>query len=78
MNCNYETLKQAFDYHHGDTSGNDLGYCVEYTVTFHAPEWSKGQWFNIEGIDSEGTIHDLLQIGYSYQFPWLVAGTYRS
>ena len=78
MTCNYESIKQAFDYHHGDVNSKDIGYCVEYHVTFHNPEWSRGDWFNIEGLTSNGSIVDLLIIGYSFQYEWLVAGIYTA
>lgn len=70
MECTFETLKDEFDYNHGD------GYCTEYHVYYNAPEWSKGKWFNIEGVTPSGSLVDLLKIGYEYQYPWLVAGTY--
>jgi len=74
----FETIRNTFDYHHGDTSGNDTGYCVEYHVYLNAPSWSKGQWFNVEGLTADGSLVDLLSIGYDYQYPWLVAGTYTA
>jgi len=74
----FNQIQSKLDYHHGDTNSCDLGYCVEYRVTFNAPSWSKGQWFNVEGLTADGSLVDLLTIGYTYQYPWLVAGVYRS
>lgn len=72
----FNKLQQAFDYHHSDTNGQDVGFCVEYHVTFNAPSWSAGQWFNVEGLTANGSLVSLLSIGYSYQYAWLVEGTY--
>ena len=72
ITCNYETIKAQFDYKH--YGSND--YCVEYHVYYNAPLWSKGRWFNIEGLTSDGSLVDLLSIGYDYQYSYLVAGTY--
>lgn len=74
----YALIQSRLDYHHGDTNGNDTGFCVEYRVTFNAPEWSRGEWFNVVGLTADGSEVDLLRIGYSYQYPWLAAGTYRA
>lgn len=74
MQCDYETIKKEFDYKH--YGSND--YCIEYNVTFNAPSWSKGEWFNIEGLTHDGSLVDLLVIGYPHQYPWLVAGTYTA
>lgn len=70
--CNYETIKAQFDYKH--YGSND--YCIEYHVHYNAPTWSTGKWFNIEGLTADGSLVDLLSIGYDYQYPNLVAGTY--
>jgi len=72
MTCDYETIKNEFDYKH--YGSND--YCIEYHVYFNAPSWSTGKWFNIEGLTRDGSVVDLLSIGYDYQYKWLVAGTY--
>jgi len=72
MECNFETIRREFDWMH------EGGYCVEYHVTFNAPEWSSGRWFNIEGVLPNGGLVDLLSIGYQYQYGWLVAGTYTA
>jgi hypothetical protein len=72
MNCNYDTLKEHFDYEH--YGSND--YCVEYYVYYNAPAWSISKWYNVVGLTSDNSLVDLLRIGYSYQFPWLVEGTY--
>lgn len=79
MECNYESIKQAFDFHHGNASGQDIGYCIEYRVTFHAPSWSRGEWYNIEGLTADGSLVDLLTIGYNFhsKYSWLSAGIYR-
>lgn len=71
MTCNFETIKDKLDWMH------EGGYCTEYHVYFNAPSWSKGRWFNVEGVLPNGGLVDLLSIGYEYQYPWLVEGTYK-
>jgi hypothetical protein len=74
----FQLIQDNLDYRHADSSGRDTGYCVEYQVTFHSPDWSIGQWFNVTGVTADGSLIDLLSIGYSYQYTWLVAGTYTN
>jgi hypothetical protein len=75
-NTMFELIRDRLDYHHADGACHDTGYCVEYHVYYNAPEWSKGEWFNVEGLTADGSLVDLLSIGYTYQYPWLAKGTY--
>jgi hypothetical protein len=77
-NAMFNLIQSKLDYHHGDTSGRDLGYCVEYQVSFNAPSWTTGQWFNVVGVTADGSLVDLLSIGYTYQYSWLTAGVYTA
>lgn len=73
LHCDFETIRKEFDYKH--YGSND--YCIEYHVYYHAPSWSKGKWYSIEGLTADGSLIDLLSFGYDYQYSWLVAGTYN-
>lgn len=74
----FKAIQSQLDYHHGNADGQDMGYCVEYHVYFNAPTWSTGRWYNVVGVTANGGLVDLLSLGYEYQYPWLVEGTYKA
>jgi hypothetical protein len=62
----YELIKDKLDWTH------EGGYCVSYTVTYWAAEWSTGKYWIVTGVLPTGGIIDLGQYEtYLSQYAWL-------